>query len=37
MYDAQGPEKTVAHLQEALRAGDLKPGDFSIREVAEAT
>ena len=37
MYDAQGPEKTVTHLQEALRAGDLKPEDFSIRELAEAT
>ena len=37
MYDAQGPEKTVTHLQEALRAGDLKPADFSIRELAEAT
>ena len=37
MYDAQGPEKTVTHLQEALRAGDLRPEDFSIRELAEAT
>jgi hypothetical protein len=37
MYDANGPEKTVRHLQEALQAGDLKPEDFSIRELAEAT
>jgi hypothetical protein len=37
MYDASGPEKTVEHLQEALRKGDLKPEDFSIRELAEAT
>jgi hypothetical protein len=37
MYDAQGPEKTVAHLREALQAGDLKPADFSIRELAETT
>ena len=37
MYDAQGPETTVNHLQEALSNGDLKPADFSIRELAEAT
>jgi hypothetical protein len=37
MYDLSGPEKTVRHLQEALAAGHLKPDDFSIREVAEAT
>jgi hypothetical protein len=37
MYDAHGPEKTVTHLREALRAGDLKPEDFSIRELAETT
>jgi hypothetical protein len=37
MYDAQGPEKTATHLQEALQAGDLRPADFSIRELAEAT
>jgi hypothetical protein len=37
MYDLSGPEKTVRHLQEALASGDLKPDDFSIREVAEAT
>lgn len=37
MYESNGPEKTVRHLQEALQAGDLKPEDFSIRELAEAT
>ncbi len=37
MYESNGPEKTVRHLQEALEAGDLKPEDFSIRELAEAT
>jgi hypothetical protein len=37
MYDANGPQKTVRHLQEALQSRDLKPEDFSIRELAEAT
>lgn len=37
MYDLSGPEKTVRHLQEALKTGDLKPEDFSVRELAEAT
>ena len=37
MYETNGPEKTVQHLQEALEKGDLKPADFSIRELAEAT
>ena len=37
MYDLDGPEKTTRHLQEALRTGELKSEDFSIREVAEAT
>jgi hypothetical protein len=37
MYAAQGAEKTVRHLQEALEQGHLKPEDFSIRELAEAT
>jgi hypothetical protein len=37
MYETSGAEKTVEHLQEALKTGDLKPGDFSIRELAEAT
>lgn len=37
MYDANGPEKTVKHLGEALKQGHLKPEDFSIRELAEVT
>ena len=37
MYDLSGPEKTVRHLREALDAGELKPEDFSIRELAEVT
>ena len=37
MYETSGAEKTVQHLQEALQTGDLKPEDFSIRELAEAT
>jgi hypothetical protein len=37
MYRQDGPERTVRHLQEALTAGDLKPEDFSLRELAEAT
>ncbi len=37
MYDANGPEKTVTHLGEALKQGHLKPEDFSIRELAEVT
>lgn len=37
MYEASGPEQTVKHLREALQTGELKPHDFSIRELAEAT
>jgi hypothetical protein len=37
MYELDGAEKTVGHLQEALKSGDLRPADFSIRELAEAT
>jgi hypothetical protein len=37
MYDKTGPQQTVKHLQEALRKGDLKAEDFSIREIAEVT
>lgn len=36
MYDLS-PEQTCKHLREALQVGALKPMDFSIREVAEAT
>lgn len=35
-YDLDGRDKTVRHLSEALETGDLKPEDFSIRELAEA-
>jgi len=34
-YELDGPEKTVAHLSEALTEGQLKPEDFSIRDLAE--
>jgi hypothetical protein len=37
MYQLNGAEKTVRHLREALQDGDLKPEDFSLREIAEAT
>ena len=37
MYDLSGPQKTVGHLQEALEKGDLRPEDFSLREIAEVT
>lgn len=37
MYEANGAEETAKHLREALQTGDLKPEDFSIRELAEAT
>lgn len=37
MYDALGAEHTVRHLQEALGAGQLRPADFSLREIAEVT
>jgi len=35
-YQAEGPEKTVRHLREALAQRDLRPEDFSIRDLAEA-
>ncbi|MBN2579246.1 MAG: hypothetical protein JXB10_09665, partial [Pirellulales bacterium] len=37
MYEADGAEKTVRHLQEALEQGHLKAEDFSLRELAEVT
>ncbi len=37
MYESHGPERTVKHLREALRQGQLKAEDFSLRELAEAT
>ena len=35
-YELDGPKKTTAHLSEALEARQLKPEDFSIRDLAEA-
>ncbi|TWT46494.1 hypothetical protein Pla111_15900 [Botrimarina hoheduenensis] len=35
-YDLDGREKTTQHLSEALSGGDLRPEDFSIRDLAEA-
>ncbi len=35
-YQADGPEKTVRHLREALAQRELRPEDFSIRDLAEA-
>lgn len=34
-YDLDGADRTVRHLSESLRNGDLKPQDFSIRDLAE--
>jgi hypothetical protein len=34
--ELNGPEATVAHLTEALETKELRPEDFSIRELAEA-
>ena len=37
MYESLGPEPTIKRLREALRDGQLKAEDFSLRELAEAT
>lgn len=37
MYKGLGAAKMQAHLQEALDNKELKPEDFSIRDIAEAT
>jgi len=34
--DLDGAESTVQHLTEALKQGDLKPEDFSLRDLAES-
>jgi len=34
-YELEGPQKTTAHLSEALQQGHLKSEDFSIRDLAE--
>lgn len=35
MYVGLGPRKCMRHLRESMEAGDLKPRDFSIQELAE--
>lgn len=35
-YDLDGSQKTVQHLSEALETQQLRPEDFSIRDLAEA-
>ena len=35
-FELDGPQKTVDHLTEALQSGDLKPDDFSLRDLAES-
>jgi hypothetical protein len=35
-YDLDGAERTVRHLTEALAAKELRPEDFSLRDLAEA-
>src|SRR6187399_2396936 len=35
-YDLDGADQTVRHLTEALASRDLRPEDFSIRDLAEA-
>lgn len=37
MYEKLGRGECVRHLSEALRAGQLRPEDFSLREIAEVT
>ncbi len=34
-FELDGPQQTVDHLTEALQNGDLKPEDFSLRDLAE--
>ena len=34
--ELDGAENTVQHLTEALKQGDLKPDDFSVRDLAES-
>jgi hypothetical protein len=37
LYEVCGPERAVEHLRQALVQGHLRPEDFSLRELAEAT
>ena len=34
--ELDGAERTAAHLTESLKQGDLKPDDFSVRDLAES-
>lgn len=36
LYECEGPQKTVAHLAEALEKGHLKAEDFSLKDLAES-
>mgnify|MGYP007059386635 CR=1 FL=1 len=35
-YDLDGPQRTIDHLSEALAKRELRPDDFSLRDLAEA-
>jgi len=35
-YELDGADRTVQHLSEALTTGELRPEDFSLRDLAEA-
>ena len=37
LYEAEGADKTCRRLGAALESKELKPEDFSIKEIAEAT
>ncbi len=37
LYETLGPEQTCRHLREALTEKHLRPEDFSLRDLAEAT
>ena len=34
-YEMDGPQRTIVHLTEALKTGQLRASDFSIRDLAE--
>jgi len=36
VFELDGSQATVEHVGAALQAGELKPADFSLRELAEA-
>ncbi len=37
LYETMGPQQACRHLREALAAEHLRPEDFSLRDLAEAT